>query len=413
MNETSDLNILSATDSVRVHSETLDKQVDYRIRVYTTFEDLEEILPYWKAWFAHPNADPELFRNTFIYRPEFLNPYILALFKGDEPIALWLARIEEVQEQAPIGYLKFHLPRARKLQFIYGGLLGMADPEITIQFLRVLAKHQQAGVFDFVAFIHIRTDEAYLQPLMSSDYFQPERRSRSYVHYFTVLPENFEKLLANMPVRRRQQMRRMRRKLDRVYEGRTELDVCTTYNQIGPVLPEIDALTARSYHRALGVGFANSKEIQERFKYSAENGWLRCYSLRIDGEMVVYNIGSLFRNVFYGHYTSFDRRYEPVMPGIYLLQFLFEDLCNLKIHAFDFGFGDSVYKRKFATQSWPETNLYLFPYGFKGSLFRNIMDFNDWLDDHARSLLQVLSIENKVKKKWREAVMTETAKEGR
>lgn len=98
------------------------------------------------------------------------------------------------------------------------------------------------------------------------------------------------------------------------------------------------------------------------------SGLVRLFSMNIDEEPIALIYALCFENYWFLYQMSYTAD-EPgkYSPGSQLLLHVMEMACRKNVEVFDFGWGNEIYKRRFATTSKPLYNAF-FPITRKGKL---------------------------------------------
>jgi CelD/BcsL family acetyltransferase involved in cellulose biosynthesis len=92
----------------------------------------------------------------------------------------------------------------------------------------------------------------------------------------------------------------------------------------------------------------------------ADRGWLRSYVLTCGDVPVCFIIGAQDDATYYYERIGYDPTWHEHSPGKVLLFKVIEDMYAERTPKwFDFGTGDSEYKRVFGTEQYDELNVYL------------------------------------------------------
>lgn len=115
---------------------------------------------------------------------------------------------------------------------------------------------------------------------------------------------------------------------------------------------------------------ARQKEFyRELVKRFAPRGWLKFFSVELDGKPIAYHFGFEFGKKLYWYKPSFAIEYIKKSPGEVLLKTLFEYAIERQLKEFDFTAGNEAFKYRFANQvrklylfrafrAWPRYALY-------------------------------------------------------
>jgi CelD/BcsL family acetyltransferase involved in cellulose biosynthesis len=154
--------------------------------------------------------------------------------------------------------------------------------------------------------------------------------------------------------KRRDNVRRERAILEQVAETPLRLRCITAAGDVGPFLDEAETVFARSWHAERGANrLRKDRHSEDRLRWQAERGWLRCYVLSKGDEPIAFLLGLQCQRVFRALRTAFSASWAQYSPGKVLWFGVLEDLHESG--AFDelnFGYGDWEYKRIMATDGY-------------------------------------------------------------
>jgi hypothetical protein len=375
------------------------------VRVLRSKSEVEEVSGAWRQMQWHPNADIDFYDTVLRSTPTIRHPYILVLDHCEEPSALLVGRIEEVQFSPSIGYLQLPGLRVRVLTFIYGGLLGDPDRSDCELFARQIRESLKHGDADIAFFNHLRADSFLFETVMR----QSGRLLRDYLpsltsHWRVVLSDNVAELWQRQSPKVRRNHRQEAQKLLRKYNGDVRVECLSKTSDLDRMLHDVEEVAAKTYQRGLRVGFSSEPGERMRLQLKAERGWLRTYILYIGGKPCAFFSGTLYKGVLHGDFMGYDPAYRQHSPGRYLVMQMIESLSKEKntgnINAIDFGLGDARYKADICNDEWQDASFYLFastPRGIACNAYRTPVLFVDHL---VRKMLGS-GQQERTKKLWR------------
>ena len=383
------------------------KDSSFEIKVARNFEELKQMPDFWLDQNWHPNSDIDFYLNILNSRAENAKPFVISLGSEDHTELMWIGRIELKKIKLKLGYFTFAEPNVKTLTFIYGGILGEQSEEQINQVLEYLSSLLKNGEFDAILFQHINRNSMLYnlvnnyQPIFTRDFF-PE----TFTHWKMTLPGSMDDVYRKISSKRRQEIRRQSRKLERDFNFDIDIKCFRNPDEVDELMEETELIAANSYQRGIGVGFTHEKEMKNRLAFLAECGWLRGFVLYVNKVPCAFNIGTVYHHQFFGNYTSFDRRYDKYTPGTYLLIYVMKTLMEEQVTSLDFGFGDAFYKSRFGDENWDEVVLYLFSPSFKGIIISFLRTITILTSRLAFSILGGFS--QRLKKYWRKKLMQET-----
>jgi hypothetical protein len=332
-----------------------------RIRVIRDLDEVEGIRDVWQA--ATPgrfDADIDFYL-AFATRPSFVRPHVIAVQRGDELEALLVARIEDVQLPARVGYRTLLAPRARSITLVHGGLIGVDDGNARL-LLEELLGSLARGEADVVT-LPAQPLESALHKLALATVPAHRRQpfARPAVHRRLELPATMADFLASRSKSTRESVKRYGRKVERELGDRLELCVHDDPADIEAIFADTEPVAAKTYQRGLGVALSDAPAQRALIELGLRRGWFRVYVLRLDGRPIAFWPGYAYGDTFFIGTPGFDPDYAQYRIGTYLQMRMIEAFCADRALRFvDYGFGDGEYKRRFGSTSWEEADLVLF-----------------------------------------------------
>ena len=94
-------------------------------------DDLDGLAAIRAQWEAAPleryDADPDFYVAFAASRPSFVRPHLVVLERNGEPEAMLVARVEDVELAAMVGYRALLRPRVRSITLVHGGVAGVTE----------------------------------------------------------------------------------------------------------------------------------------------------------------------------------------------------------------------------------------------------------------------------------------------
>jgi CelD/BcsL family acetyltransferase involved in cellulose biosynthesis len=166
----------------------------------------------------------------------------------------------------------------------------------------------------------------------------------------------------------------------------------------------METISAKTYHRGLGVGFADSAETRGLFEMALDHGWLRAYVLYVRGTPYAFWEGLMYRQSFFPISTAYDPALEEHRPGAFLLMHIVEQLCGERVNQIDFGLGDANYKRWYSNQNWQEAALCIYAPSMKGLALFMLKTPMALMEHTMKKSLEKARLLQRVKTLWRRHV---------
>ena len=307
------------------------------------------------------NADPEVVEALLEGRADVLRPHIVLAEAGDSR-AMLVARLERTRLPVRLGYRRLYSPTVRALNVVQGGALGASDDRALTLALGEAGRALREGEADVLRLRSLRVGSPlHRLATESASWATRGRTSRATPRWRLNLPATLDEILELQSSRTRANHRRTVRKLEQEYGERLGFHVYRDPADLPRVLRDCEAVSAKTYQRALGAGFADGAAERRLLELGAERGWLRAYVLSLDGEPRAFWVGNAYRRTFFTGPTGYDPALASARPGTYVLMRMLEDLCaDPDVDEVDWGSGDSEYKQHFATHGFLEEDVLLF-----------------------------------------------------
>ncbi len=373
-----------------------------------SFDEIEAIRPIWEEMQSNEtypviNANIDRYISVIKASNDYVRPYIIFIKKNDHPLLMLIARVENHKLSFKIGYKNLFNPRLKCLTVVYGGFLGdqtSSSCEIIISCLRKLLSN---GEFDMVRFSHLKTNsvlynfEKKLLSLWERGCF-----NKKAVHWAMAVPPNMDVFYKSLPPKFRSNLKRHRRKIEKNFPDDVKFVVYDKPEQLNEVFEYVSQISSTTYQHGMGCGFTDNLLTRELLTTAAEKGWLRTDILFVKGQPCAFQMGLIYKNIYFGEQTGFDPQWSHYRVGTVILLNVFQDLCGIaNVKCFDFGFGDADYKRSYGTEHWQECTINFFasrPY----PIFLNLLTSSAiWINYGATFMLKEFKVINFVKRKWR------------
>jgi hypothetical protein len=378
------------------HSERNHNQ--YSIRVARSLEEVEELRSIWEGWQWHPNADIDFYLTIVNSRKEILRPHVILLLSNNQPMAMMIGRMEEIRLDFKVGYKTLFKPKARILNFVYGGILGEQSNSNAEIIIDELINSLKRGEADAVFLSHLPLD---------SNIYQVARRKPGFLyrdpipivnlHWQITLPASVDAFFQKMDRKRRHEINRIIRKFEK--EKRVIIKCYRQKEETEQLCNDAEEIAKKSYLRGLTAGFVHNYENQRRVTLEANRGRLLAYILYVGDKPCAF-----YGKTFHLDFTAYDPIYHKYEPGTVLLIKIIGELCkneNGNINYIDFGLGDAFYKRRLCDRSWKEASMYLFAPTLNGITINSIRIILGTISRSTESFLKQTKFLATIKRHWR------------
>ncbi len=197
----------------------------------------------------------------------------MVVYRDGRPDCMLVARLEYCRLNLKVGYSTLFKPRVQRLFVVQGGLLGNATEENS-QFLVQKLRHcLKRGEADHVEFARL-TKDSHLYEAAESEFGFAQRGHFTplHEHRWIELPESFQEFMKGLPRKSRHELRRHDRKFSDDFAGRSHIHCYRHEEEVDELAQEVEKVSARTYQRAIGVGFRTDPEIVESLRTTARQG---------------------------------------------------------------------------------------------------------------------------------------------
>lgn len=377
------------------------------IKIIKEVSDIPSILNDWRRLLeSEPYKVPDIDPEHYLFEIESLGPeakpYIICLSRNHKIISMLIARKEKIRFPIRLGYFTFFKTPVRRVLVFHGGFIGQKDKTNFLLMYYTIRKALSSGEAEIAAFNHPHLESLiYKLTKKYSPLFTVIFSPRKEGQWIMDVPVSIESFYINKPRKQRYNLQREIKKLEKNYL--TSVKKYYLDSHILEGIKHAAVVSKQSFQYSLEVGFVDNERTRLFCKLASQKGWIRIYLLYINNEPAAYLWGLIYGNTFFLRTIGFDSRWKKESAGKVLFQKALKDLIETEnIKLIDFGFGDTEYKRHFATKKLDTQSFYL--YGKKPyPLFLYLINFitsNIW--KFSIIILRALGSEDKFKKIWKE-----------
>lgn len=378
----------------------------WRIETLCTLEQIREARPVWETLQAQTRScmDIEADFERYVSMAETTpgcEPYTLLVFREDRVRAMLIGIRERATINCKLGYLTLLKPSLECLTIIHGGYLGTFDEQTCRQVVNYLYASIREGQADVVRFKQVPL-ESPLYSLTRKQSSIVRRRHLPKVdrHWRMSVPDRMDSFYARHSSKTSQTLKRHLRQLEKKFQ--TRLVQCRDADTLSQILPDAAAVSSRTYQNALGCGLSDDMVTRTQLITAARHGWLCLHVLYLDDKPCAFQLGLQNRRTYYLQSMGFDPTMKQWHLGTVLFLQILEQLCmNPEVDCFDFGFGDAEYKRRFGSEYWDESTVYLFAPRLYPVLINVLYMVVSDASEAMRLLAKKSGIDGKIKRKWR------------
>ena len=328
-------------------------------------EGLRQLTPSWKALLARSDADPVFLHPIFLQcwwrafgdhgRRQL---HLLVLREGNEIIAI----APLMRKRFPCGLQGLEIISTESQGHgDYGGLIYPRDrPDLLAELLVHL---RQTTGWHWLRLRHIpaRTQLKHHLALaaVAAKLVMHERHLVDCP--FITLPGTYEEMARSLSKSLRYDLRSKSARLKRL--GRLDFKAYRHGHEILPLLPDLYEMHIKRW-AAQGSVFSRTDYrlyVELLAREFAPTGYLHFSGLFLKDRPIALHLGFATESRFYYYRPAYDLDYASYSPGTILLNQLVESSIVDGVSCFDFLLGDEAYKLKWATDSCPNQEFWLYP----------------------------------------------------
>jgi CelD/BcsL family acetyltransferase involved in cellulose biosynthesis len=220
--------------------------------------------------------------------------------------------------------------------------------------------------------------------------YHVRRHGPPYQRCRIALTGSFDAYVAGLGRSTRKDLRRLVRSFRDEFGDSVEVQVLTRPAEIEAALPDLIALSAKTYQaRLLGLGISRGNVLERQLRHGAKLGMARLDLLRVGGKAISFQIAYAHRETLYATQGGYDPEWKEWSPGIVHHHFFMEDLCRTspELRLYDFMYGEGLYKTRLSNTFHAESHFYLFPRTARGRLTWLALEASDRLSRWAGAAL--------------------------
>jgi len=381
------------------------------VRIFRTIRALEELRGVWDQWCQEPDADFDYYLVLAQYRQNFVRPHVMALYREGRLDCLLVGWLESRRIKLRVGYTTLFEPQIKQLFFVQGGLLGNASPANCRRLARELKQCLKRREADAVEFTRLANESNLRKAsLLEFGIFTHGHFTPVHEHRWLELPGTFAEFLQNLSRKNRHELRRHEKRVAEDYPKQTHIHCYRNEEEVSQLAKEVEKISAKTYQRALGVGFQLNPEVMESLRISAHKGGMRGCVLYLGDQPSAFFIGKQYKDTFHGNFMGFDPQFAKYSPGLLVLLHSIEECFETSTRAsrFDLGWGDRQYKRVLCNHSRQDGPMYLYSRSLRGLRLNFLRSTTSLLDLAARRALAKSSFLSRAKKLWQRGLVGST-----
>ncbi len=363
-------------------------------------------------WHAESHAD--LLRASLLAGRAAV-PVRLVVERDGVPVLLVVAQVVETVVPWRVGYGTLGSSRARVLEILRGGLLGLDSREI-VDFAcdRLRAAMRELRV-DAIAVRHVAEGSfAHHAFARRPGWLCRDRLAVTTQNWQMTVPADYAAFLQAQPRREREDNRRYERRIRQQFGDRVEVDRVVCAEDVERVAAAVESIARKTYQRGLGAGFHDTAEERARWRAGVEGGFLVVHVLRFGGEPVAFATGFEVGGTLWLEHLGYDPAHRRLRPGFFLLLRLIEEVAaGGVVRTIDFGIGDADYKRRLCDARRVEVSVWVFAPTLRGLWLNAVRASSHALYRLGHAVLERLGLLQWLKQRWRRALQSPDDADGR
>ena len=378
------------------------KEVEITVRVASTAADIEKLRPFWSHLNYNPESDLDFVTMLASSRPEIAGPHILVASEKDEPVAIFVGRVEDAVVNLKLGYFKLFSLRLRQLVFVRDGFLGECSERVTGPMIAHIVKAPGGERRDVSVLCNVAADGSLNASIKK--YCPALRRAfsvRRIEHWKGSVPETYEAFLAARGRKHRGHFRRLFKHFEAEFGDKIRYATFTKVEEVELFCKAAEEIAQNTYQRGLNAGFADNEENRRRLTLAAQKGWFRGYVVFVDDKPLAFWGGENVKDVMYVAWTGYNPAYRKFELGTIVYLKMVEDLISLKVRRLDYGLGSAQYKERFGDECLREHDTAIYGATVKGYLTNVMLALEIFVNRTGKRVLSWLKLTDKMKRKWR------------
>lgn len=333
------------------------------IEILNSPGDISRARDFWERHQSNPRVDFVEYSNSIQSRSDTTAPFVLALRRQGELSALVIGRIDDIALRFRLAYWEPISTPIRTLLIEHGGVMGdMSAAEAELMAAEILTAAKD-GAASIVKVRYLATASPLyvalrkVTPLLSSD---PVIEFNQ--HWTLDLPETYQKFYKSRSKNTQSNFRQYSNRVIKEFGDRIRIVRYGKLHELESAVQAVESIASRTYHRGLGIGFADTPELRAAWAREAERGWLCVHLLLIDDRPTAFWAGKIYRGRYILEFTGYDPDLEYYHLGQFLWLKAIDEFCaSREINIYDFGHSDEPYKRSIGTAATEEACFCIFP----------------------------------------------------
>jgi CelD/BcsL family acetyltransferase involved in cellulose biosynthesis len=196
-----------------------------------------------------------------------------------------------------------------------------------------------------------------------ADGFESVQHGPFYPHRIARVTDDYEGYLKSLGSRTRADLRTTRKKFLAQGPAVVRTRRFTRPAEIDEFVRDAMEVSRTTWQfRHLQAGLHDADTLTRQYRAMAALGWFRSYVVYVGERPVAFQVGHVFRDVYYAQDTGYDPQWARLSAGNFQHTEIMMDLAgDGAIRVLDFGGGDFSHKQRLATDAMPLGYFHLIP----------------------------------------------------
>ena len=306
------------------------------------------------------DAEPDIAVALANGRGGSFQPYGLVVRRDGEVAGGAMMRLDRTELTVGLGYRLAYSPRVSALIVQHGGVAGIDDDEAADILVKTLRRVLDERTADAAVVPSIRVGSPLARRLEREPWLLRAHLEAREIRRRARIPTTPDEFFAARSANTRRNVKRVRVMLEQRVRNAT-VRLYSKPDELPDMIAQLERVAASAWQRKIGGGFAPTPSELALYRAAMAKGVFRTWILFDADRPIAFLIGLVHGGGLAGRFMAYDPAYDEYRPGFYLFARLIDDLCaDDRIGHYDFGVGDSQFKRSFADSHWFERDHVLF-----------------------------------------------------